>query len=430
MKMILSTTLISVILLIISPFPEESNGSTIWNQWRGSNRDGTITGGNDWPKDLKENHLRLKWRMKLGSSYSGPVLDLSTVYVTESIGNNEAVHAIDRTSGQLKWTYQWNGKMRVPFFARRNGSWIRSTPALANGKLFVAGMRDHLICLDINSGEKLWEISFPQALKTPLPKFGCISSPMVDDRYVYLQAGAGFVKIAQETGQIIWHILRDQGGMYGSAFSSPVFAQLLGKRQILVQTRFKLAGVDINSGKVLWHHPVKAFRGMNILTPLPFKKGVYTNARGSGAHYYTLKHEGNRWKVEERWAHKSQGYMSTPVMHDNHAYIHLRNKRLACYSLNDGKEVWMSKQRFGKYMSFILKDENILALDERGLLYLIQANSKELIILDSRRISNQNTWAHLAISNGQIAIRELNGILLYDWGKPSTKITTLSSSKQ
>ena len=68
MKMILSTTLISVILLIISPFPEESNGSTIWNQWRGSNRDGTITGGNDWPKDLKENHLRLKWRMKLGSS--------------------------------------------------------------------------------------------------------------------------------------------------------------------------------------------------------------------------------------------------------------------------------------------------------------------------------------------------------------------------
>ena len=81
-------------------------------------------------------------------------------------------------------------------------------------------------------------------------------------------------------------------------------------------------------------------------------------------------------------------------------------------------------------MSFILKDENILALDERGLLYLIQANSKELIILDSRRISNQNTWAHLAISNGQIAIRELNGILLYDWGKPSTKITTLSSSKQ
>ena len=139
-------------------------------------------------------------------------------------------------------------------------------------------MRDHLICLDINSGEKLWEISFPQALKTPLPKFGCISSPMVDDRYVYLQAGAGFVKIAQETGQIIWHILRDQGGMYGSAFSSPVFAQLLGKRQILVQTRFKLAGVDINSGKVLWHHPVKAFRGMNILTPLPFKKGVYTNA--------------------------------------------------------------------------------------------------------------------------------------------------------
>ena len=115
-----------------------------WSQWRGPNRDGAVA-GKLWPADLKNQHLKLKWRVELGASYSGPILDADTLYVTESAGSNEVVRALDRKNGKEKWRYQWAGKMSVPFFARSNGSWIRSTPALANNKLFVAGMRDHLL---------------------------------------------------------------------------------------------------------------------------------------------------------------------------------------------------------------------------------------------------------------------------------------------
>ena len=53
-----------------------------WTQWRGPNRDG-VAGGKKWPVTLKESNLNLKWRVKLGSSYSGALLDKDTVYVTE-----------------------------------------------------------------------------------------------------------------------------------------------------------------------------------------------------------------------------------------------------------------------------------------------------------------------------------------------------------
>ena len=70
-----------------------------WTQWRGPNRDGVVT-GKMWPNDLKDTHLASKWRVELGSSYSGPIMDGDTVYVTESYGENEVVRALDRADGK------------------------------------------------------------------------------------------------------------------------------------------------------------------------------------------------------------------------------------------------------------------------------------------------------------------------------------------
>ena len=388
-----------------------------WSQWRGENRDGTVA-GKPWPADLKSQHLKLKWRAELGSSYSSPILDVDTVYVTESAGDNEVVRALDRKTGKEKWKHKWAGKMSVPFFARSNGSWIRSTPALANNKLFVAGMRDHLLCLDSKTGKRLWEIDFPKELKTPVPTFGCVCSPMVDDKFVYMQAGAGFCKIEQDSGKIVWRTLKDKGGMYGSAFSSPVFASLEGKRQILVQSRAELAGVDIESGGILWRQAVKAFRGMNILTPLPYKGGVYTSSYGGRSHFYAIKRDSKSWKSDEQWENKAQAYMCSPVLFEGHAYLHLRNQRFACYDLTKGTEAWVSDKRFGKYMSLVRQGDKILALDQNGTLYLIRANPQKLEVVDYKKISKQQTWAHLAVSVNQLAIRELNAISVYDWKTP------------
>ena len=68
--------------------------------------------------------------------------------------------------------------------------------------------------------------------------------------------------------------------MYGSAFSSPYIAEIADKRQLLVQTRRALAGVELESGQVLWSQDIEAFRGMNILTPVAYGDTVFTSAYG------------------------------------------------------------------------------------------------------------------------------------------------------
>ncbi len=108
-----------------------------WNQWRGNLTDGSFK-GSPWPNSLNESNLEESWSTdKLGASYSGPISDGQYVFTTESTKGKESVLAYNLKDGELKWKQTWAGEMKVPFFAARNGSWIRSTPAVANGKVFV-----------------------------------------------------------------------------------------------------------------------------------------------------------------------------------------------------------------------------------------------------------------------------------------------------
>ncbi|MCS6851871.1 MAG: PQQ-like beta-propeller repeat protein [Gemmataceae bacterium] len=273
--------------------------------------------GPAWPDDLSKDSLAPLWRVNLGPSYSGPIVAGDLVYTTETKNKElEVVYALDRKTGQERWRTEWKGAMTVPFFARSNGSWIRSTPAHDGERLYVAGMRDVLVCLDAETGKEIWRVDFVQQYKTPLPAFGFVCSPLIDGDAVYVQAGASVVKLNKKTGQIIWRTLQDQGGMSGSAFSSPIIATLAGKRQLVVQTREKLAGVDLDTGEVLWSQVVPSFRGMNILTPLLYGDAVFTSSYQNKAWLYGLSKEGDRFRVSEVWTCTAQGYMSSPVLVD------------------------------------------------------------------------------------------------------------------
>ena len=386
-----------------------------WPQWRGGGRDGRIADA-DWPDRLGPEHLKLKWRVKLGRSYSGPIVSADRVFTTASENGQEVVLAYRRDNGELLWKNQWTGSMRVPFFAARNGSWIRSTPAWDGRHLYVAGMRDVLVCLDGQTGRKEWSVDLTRRHGTPLPSFGFVCSPLLEGDFVYVQAGGGFVKMNKKTGKNLWRGLADGGGMWASAFSSPILATLAGQKQAVVQTRNKLAGVDPASGAVLWEKPIKAFRGMNILTPTVVgPDSIFTSSYGGRSQLIRLLPDGARFKTEVVWTNKLQGYMSSPVVVDGHLYMHLRNQRLACVELKTGRIRWVSSKLYGKYWSMVTDGRRILGLDQEGVLYLMEADPEKLKIVGSQKISDTETWAHVALAGDQVFIRELNGLACWKW---------------
>lgn len=395
-----------------------------WTQWRGPNRDGLLPSAT-WPASLSTNTFLKTWRAEYGNSYSGPIVAENKVFVTESKNDvEEHVVALDRNTGREIWRTQWEGFVKVPFFANKNGNWIRSTPAYSGGKLYVAGMRDHLVCLDAETGKKLWDVDFVQELQSPVPDFGFVCSPLVQGDAVYVQAGASLVKLNKDTGKILWRALADGGGMWGSAFSSPIFATLAGTEQLISQTREALCGVDPETGTVLWKQPIKAFRGMNILTPVVHGDHVFTTAYGGSALQFKITQTEGKFSAEQTWLTKAEGYMSTPVLVDGFLYVHLRNKRFACLSWETGLKVWESEEKFGDYWSLVSDGKQILALDEDRKLHLIKANSKKFELLATQEIAQEDTWAHLAVSGEDVFIRDLKGITSFKWTAPVSNVTT------
>lgn len=392
-----------------------------WTQWRGPARDGILREAAPWPDELNDANLKQVWRVKdLGPSYSGPLVAKDRIFTTATVkGATEVVTAYDRASGKELWKAEWPGAMSVPFFAWANGSWIRATPAYDGESLYVAGMRDVLVCLEAATGKERWRVDFVKEFKTPLPSFGFVSSPLVVGDHVYVQAGASVVKLDKSTGKVVWRAMDDGGGMMGSAFSSPVLKKFSGKEQLLVQARMKLAGLDPETGNVLWSAPIEAERGMNIFTPTTYgDDALLTSAYGGRTELRKIKPEADSFSAQVAWSEKSQGYMSSPVIIGKHAYMHLKNQRFCCVDLEAGKTVWTTKP-YGKYWSMVVNGDKILALDEAGELYLIRANPEKFELLSQKRVAQDACWAHLAVAGNELVIREQDALTLWQWQEPA-----------
>jgi outer membrane protein assembly factor BamB len=409
----------SCVLIAWSLWGAEPGVDSRWDQWRGPSRSGFVDQGPPWPGNL--DGLQLSWRKELGPGYPGPLVVGDTVFVAETEGEkDEVVRALDRKSGEQLWQSQWAGSMKVPFFAKENGDWIRSTPACDESTIYVGGMRDVLVALDMKTGASRWKIDFVEAFQSEkpqaqIPTFGFVSSPLIIGPDLYVQAGGGFCKLDKVTGKILWRTLTDGGGMMGSAFSSPVLQKVGGKEQLLVQTRTKLAGVEPSDGTVLWTQDVPNFRGMNILTPIVFNDGIFTSSYQNKSYFYLLDHQSGKWTPSLAWENKVKGYMSTPILIDGHVYLHLQNQRMACLRLTDGELRWVSSRRFGKYWSMVAQGDKILGLDQDGTLFLLQANPQEFQILAEKKVSEQETWGHLAVVGREVFVRELKGISAWKW---------------
>ena len=390
-----------------------------WPQWRGPKRDGSVIGGS-WPDTLQAPVLKKLWREELPPSYSGTVVSTDKVFVTYTRDEMyEGVRALNRNNGKQVWQSEWKVTMKVAGLGTGMGSWIRATPAYEQDGLFVAGMPDLLVSLDPDTGAEQWRADFHARYGTPIPELGFVCSPLVVEDGVYVQTADSFVKVDRKTGRSVWRCMerKEKGseGMGQGSYSSPDFAVIKGRPQLLVADIDAIAGVDPVSGKVLWNRVLDSYDQGCILAPIVYGNGIFTSTRASRTGHYPLVYGNGQFSLTDGWKNKLIVYMSSPIIMGDFAYLHLKNGRFACVDLRDGKINWISNRPFGKYCSMVWLKDRILGLTDDGRLLLIQADPDQFILIDSRHIASDETWGHLAIVGQDIYIRERNAVTAYRW---------------
>ena len=193
--------------------------------------------------------------------------------------------------------------------------------------------------------------------------------------------------------------------------SSPIIASLAGVRQLVVQTRTRLCGVNLANGNLLWQTPISAYRNMNVLTPTAIGERVFTAAHSGRSQCFEVRNENGRWIVAEVWSRTLQAYMSSPVADERTIYLHSKNERLTAIDVETGDIRWTSRP-LGKYQSLVRNQDVVLGLSSRGELLVVQADPSELVVRSRRQVAD-DSWAYLGVFDGGLLVRDLRSLKIY-----------------
>jgi outer membrane protein assembly factor BamB len=235
-----------------APFPRSklisSNTPADWPGFRGPGRDGIVRQSiqTNWPIG----GLPLLWRVPCGSGYGSFAIAEGMVFTLEQRESNEVLIAYSLENGSVIWSQHWPDLFQE-YFA---GEGPRSTPSYSDGKVYALGALGHLGCYQAADGIPIWSRDLLEGNRTNAPAYGVASSPLIfGNNLVVLEAGgrgASILCLDKNSGQKIWAILDDPPG-----YASPILVDLAGVKQIIVSLAKRTVGLDPPSGRLLWEYP-------------------------------------------------------------------------------------------------------------------------------------------------------------------------------
>lgn len=382
-----------------------------WPQWRGPDRNGQSSETGllkEWP----EGGPPLAWRVEgLGGGFSSLAVTGGMIYTLGDWEEGTFVLALREADGSPVW------KTRIGDAGGHKGyPGPRSTPTVDGGQVFALNQFSGLHCLDAETGKETWSVNLEKDFGGKMMSGWKFSeSPLVDgDRVVVTPGGAKGTVLAldRKTGERIW---QTEEWTDPAGYSSVVVATIHGTRQYVQLTGQSVAGIDPDSGKILWRAD-RPGKTAVITTPLIQDDLVFvTSAYGVGCNGFRISKSGSDWKAEEIYANKnSANHHGGVVLLDGHVFGS-SGGTFNCVDIESGELTF--KGRSAGKGSTIYADGHLYLRGEDGAVALIEANPAELVEKSQFRQpdrSGSKAWAHPVIANGKLYLRDQGLLLCYD----------------
>jgi len=256
-------------------------------------------------------------------------------------------------SGPSKLNLMW---------AYQTGGGVTSSPAVADGKVYVGSQDKYLYCLDAWTGELIWKTKIGSRIR---------SSPAVVNGRVYLGPDDGYVYCFNATtGQVLWK--KDAGAsvLKFDVSGNPIFVHLSAPIQsspIVVDGKVYVGSIanktycfDAITGTLIWSFPTK---GPVVSSPVVLGNDLYITCHSNGTLYKLDANTGALKKII--WVPGTGGTYTTSTMYmypsptvvgdGAQRVIYYPAQSTFWYAINEttGKVIW----RFRYKESFATRNE-------------------------------------------------------------------------
>jgi outer membrane protein assembly factor BamB len=382
----------------------------VWSQWRGPARDGvasSFTLPAAWPAQLTK-----RWQAAVGLGHASPVVSGTRVILHSRQSNREVVAAYDLQSGKLLWQDGVDAPYTMNSAATGHGPGPKSTPAIADGRVFTLGISGIFSAHDLATGKLLWRKNAPP---TP-PEFGTASSPLVDGSNVIAflgGTGAGALTAMDvATGAVKWRWTGD-----GPGYASPILATFAGIKQVVTQSQNKMVGVDAAKGQLLWEVPVKTPYEQNSVTPLIAGDLLIYAGLENPTIALRVTTNAGKWTTAPAWRNEDVAmYMSSPAVTGNVIYGLSTKSRGQFFAidLKTGKTLWLTKGREAENASIVRAGDYLLMATTNSELVVVKANPARYEEVKRYTVADSAMWAHPAFAGRTVIIKDVDTLVA--WG--------------
>ncbi len=325
-----------------------------WSGWRGPTGMGQTDDKNlplTWNGKIGEN---VRWKSALPSTeekavqdqnQSSPIVYRGRVFVTVSYWPGKIdpkqqpehhVACYRADDGKRLWDVKvepgpWT-------FADLRGGYTAPTPAADDDRVYVVFGSSVIAALD-HDGKHLWR----KEIKPFKFDVALAASPVLVGDAVVMQCDqtdkqSRLIGFDRKTGDVKWEQLRPA---HGFAHSTPVLADIAGKKQLLVAASNALQGVDPGTGKVVWSCTASG----DTVSPVLGGGLVYLDSgRGGTGVAVDPTGSGDVTKTNLKWKTGTmpEGYGS-PVIVGEHLYRLHSPGVLKCLKLSNGEVLYSER---------------------------------------------------------------------------------------
>lgn len=409
------------------------------------------------------------WKERIGTGYSAPSVLGDQVVIHHRKDDQEIVSCRNVVDGKEIWSFAYPSTYEDPY-GYNNGP--RCSPVLTRDRCLTLGAEGMLACTAMKDGKVIWKNDLRKNFRLPEAFFGIGCSPILDDdRLIVLVGGqpnSGVAAFNIKTGDLLWQAVgketwdganTDQPGKKHEwsedemvvSYSSPIIAEIHGKKHLLCLMRQGLVSLDPATGREYFHYwfRPKVHESVNAARPVVIDNRIFLSAAYQlGSVLLEVNPDGKSFK--EVWRDRSNmlAHWSTPIHVDGCIYgfsgRHENEGELRCINVSDGKPRWKTSGYEGELTnlrretttghivdtttgkqipypyfgrgSMIQVGSRFIVLGERGTISAVDVNRDKFV--EHGRFSLDEikypAWAAPVLSNGKMYLRSEDWLVSLD----------------
>ena len=331
------------------------------------------------------------------------------------------VMCLDKKTGKTLW--ERVARVATPHegYHRQYGSFASNAPAIDGRYLYASFGSRGIYCYDLN-GKLIWEKDLGVQMRMRL-QFGEGSAPALYGNLLIHpfdhDGGSFVVALDKRSGKEVWRANRDEM----SAWSTPLIADINGKKQVIISATKKVRAYDPESGKLIWE--CGGLGGNVIPHPAQYNDTVLVMSGFVAPKLMAIRlgREGDLTGSDAIVWNQTRGmsYTPSPVLHDNKFYALTDNGMLSCFNATTG-EPYYHQQRLPQPDSFkaspIGAGGNLYLASESGVVTVIKMGEKFEVVA-TNTLTDQMFVASPVVAEGELFLRSKTHIFCVSDGKQS-----------